>query len=161
MPPDVLWKIERGAVRTLTWSGEGTVITLGLWGPGDIIGQRLTQIEPYKIECLTSVEVNRLPGDERSQVLDAGMLYAQQAAELCQIIRTKPAELCLQQLLVWLAQKFGHQVEQGKLIDLRLTHQDIAEIIGITRVTVTRLLNHLEQQGMIIRFRQHLILCRQ
>lgn len=29
---DVLWRIERGAVRTLTWSEDGTFITLGYWG---------------------------------------------------------------------------------------------------------------------------------
>ena len=36
IPPrtDVLWRIERGAVRTLTWSVDGTLITLGYWGPG-------------------------------------------------------------------------------------------------------------------------------
>ena len=31
----LLWKIERGVVRTLTWSREGIPTALGLWGPGD------------------------------------------------------------------------------------------------------------------------------
>lgn len=33
IPPrqDVLWRIERGAVRTVTWSEQGTLITLGYW----------------------------------------------------------------------------------------------------------------------------------
>jgi CRP-like cAMP-binding protein len=53
--------------------------------------------------------------------------------------------------LTWLAKKFGHQVEQGQLIELRLTHQEISEIIGTTRVTVTRLLNDFEKQGIIQR----------
>ncbi len=30
--PDVLWRIEGGAVRSMTWSEEGTLITLGYWG---------------------------------------------------------------------------------------------------------------------------------
>ncbi len=40
IPPcnDVLWRIERGAVRTLTWSEDGTFVTLGYWGLGDLIG---------------------------------------------------------------------------------------------------------------------------
>jgi len=44
IPPrsDVLWLIQHGAVRTLTWSEEGTAITLGYWGPGDIVGYPLT-----------------------------------------------------------------------------------------------------------------------
>jgi CRP-like cAMP-binding protein len=43
------------------------------------------------------------------------------------------------------------------LIDLRLTHQDIAEIIGSTRVTVTRLLNAFEKQGIIQRMQRRFI----
>ncbi len=38
IPPrnDVLWRIERGAVRTLTWSEDGAFITLGYWGVREI-----------------------------------------------------------------------------------------------------------------------------
>jgi CRP/FNR family transcriptional regulator, global nitrogen regulator len=35
------------------------------------------------------------------------------------------------------------------MIDLKLSHQAIAEAIGSTRVTVTRLLGDLRDQGMI------------
>jgi CRP-like cAMP-binding protein len=62
-------------------------------------------------------------------------------------------------LLGWLAKKFGRQVEGGQAIDLRLTHQEIAEILGITRVTVTRLLKEFEDQGAIARLpRQYIVL---
>ena len=57
----------------------------------------------------------------------------------------------LSKLLIWFAQKFGKQVINGVLIDIRITHQDLADIMGSTRVTVTRLLNKLEQERMIIR----------
>jgi CRP-like cAMP-binding protein len=66
----------------------------------------------------------------------------------------------LQQLLDWLADKFGHELEQGQLIQLRLTHQDIADTLGTTRVTVTRLLSQFEQQGRIRWIAQHLLLPR-
>ncbi|MEQ8974566.1 MAG: helix-turn-helix domain-containing protein [Coleofasciculus sp. C1-SOL-03] len=39
-----------------------------------------------------------------------------------------------------------------------MTHQDIAETIGITRVTATRLINRLEQEGKIVRSHRNLIL---
>ncbi|TVQ11438.1 MAG: Crp/Fnr family transcriptional regulator, partial [Leptolyngbya sp. DLM2.Bin27] len=55
----------------------------------------------------------------------------------------------LQQLLGWLALKFGRPTEQGRLIQLRLTHQDMADAIGTTRVTVTRLMQELERNGQI------------
>jgi len=44
---------------------------------------------------------------------------------------------------------FGRDVDQGRLIDLQLTHQDLAESISLTRVTVTRLLKNLKEQGKL------------
>jgi hypothetical protein len=38
----VLWQIESGAVRTLTFTEGGTIIPLGFWGIGDIVGQPLS-----------------------------------------------------------------------------------------------------------------------
>lgn len=66
----------------------------------------------------------------------------------------------LTQFLLWLAQKFGCEVNQGKLITLRSTHQEIAETIGMNRFTVTRLLNQFKRDGMIRRYRQYLIVLR-
>lgn len=68
-----------------------------------------------------------------------------------EILHRRQAETALLHLLAWLAKRFGQEVEQGQLIDLRLTHQDIAELIGLTRVTVTRLLSNFERQGIIQR----------
>jgi CRP-like cAMP-binding protein len=58
-----------------------------------------------------------------------------------------------------LGQKFGREVAQGLLIDLRLTHQEISEALGITRITVTRLMARLEEEGFIDRSRpQYIVL---
>ena len=57
-----------------------------------------------------------------------------------------------------LAHRFGHEVAEGKSLDLRLTHQEIAQDIGATRVTVTRLLKRFQQEGKIIWSRQRCIL---
>jgi CRP-like cAMP-binding protein len=92
--------------------------------------------------------------------LDALFLHTQQAEELLSIVRNERMHSRLQQILVWLAQKFGREVNSGRLIDLRLTHQAIAEVIGTTRVTVTRLLNQFEREGVISRPRRHYIVLR-
>lgn len=160
LQPDALWKITWGVVRTLTWDEEGTPATLGYWGPGDVVGQPLSRIEPYQIECLTSVEAELIPFHQSHQALDALFLHIQQAEELLSIVRHERMHCRLQQILVWLAQKFGREVNSGRLIDLRLTHQAIAEVIGTTRVTVTRLLNQFEREGVISRPRRHYIVLR-
>jgi CRP-like cAMP-binding protein len=57
----------------------------------------------------------------------------------------------LAQLLHWLAQRFGKSVPQGQLLAPFLTHQQLAEILGTSRVTITRAFNRLEQEGQLIR----------
>ncbi|BAQ65340.1 global nitrogen regulator NtcA [Geminocystis sp. NIES-3709] len=51
--------------------------------------------------------------------------------------------------LLILCRDFGVPSLNGITIDLKLSHQAIAEAIGSTRVTVTRLLGELRQDGMI------------
>ncbi len=51
--------------------------------------------------------------------------------------------------LLILCRDFGVPTSEGIRIDLKLSHQAIAEAIGSTRVTVTRLLGDLRDQEMI------------
>jgi CRP-like cAMP-binding protein len=155
---DVLWKIERGAVRTLTWSEDGVFITLGYWGAGDLIGYPLSNVKPYQIECLTSVEATILPPHLWHQDVHALVGHIQQAEELLSIVHRKPIYLRLWQFLVWLSDKFGRDVEQGKLIDLNITHQEMSEVLNTTRVTVTRLLQQFEEEKKLIRHKRRIIL---
>ena len=53
------------------------------------------------------------------------------------------------QFLYWLAQRFGEPTKDGLSVPVKLIHQDIAESIGATRVTITRLLKKLEREGKI------------
>jgi CRP-like cAMP-binding protein len=160
IPPrnDVLWRIERGAVRTLTWSEEGTFITLGYWGSGDLIGSPLSKVKPYQIECLTNVEVSIVPPHLWYQDVNALLSHIQQAEELLSIVHCKPMSVRLWQFLLWLSRKFGREVEEGKLIDLNATHQEMAEVLNTTRVTVTRLLQQFEEEGALLRHKRQMIL---
>lgn len=152
-----LWKIEHGIARTLTWLEDGTTVTLGIWGTGDIIGKTLSQIEPYAIECFTEVEAIGLPDNYWSSHLEVILTNLQQFEELSVIRSYKRVDEMLFKLLIWLGKKFGREVTQGHLIDFRLTHQDIAELLNTTRVTITRTLKQLEQQGLIQRLERNLV----
>ncbi|WP_414550018.1 Crp/Fnr family transcriptional regulator [Anabaena sp. CCY 0017] len=160
IPPDkdVLWRIDRGAVRTLTWSEDGIFITLGYWGAGDLIGYSLSKVQPYQIECLTSVEVSIIPQQLWYKDIDAFLSHIKHSEELLSIVHTKPMSLRLGKFLLWLSEKFGRDVEQGKLIDLNITHQEISEVLNTTRVTVTRLLQQFEEQGDLLRYKRRIIL---
>ena len=51
--------------------------------------------------------------------------------------------------LLELCRDFGVPGTEGITIDLRLSHQAIAEAIGSTRVTITRLLGDLRNAGLV------------
>ncbi|MDY7019748.1 MAG: Crp/Fnr family transcriptional regulator [Cyanobacteriota bacterium] len=156
--PETLWKIETGIVRTVTWNEEGNQISLGYWGTGDVIGQPLSRLDPFQIECLTPVSVTLVPPQQWSQELDSILSHIQQAQELHSIVQTQSTDLKVLNFLHWLAKKFGIQTESGLLIDVRLTHIEIADVIGITRVSVTRMMQKLERRGIIHRPRRHCII---
>jgi CRP-like cAMP-binding protein len=144
-------------LRTYTFNETGTRNILGYWGVGDVIGHPLSRLNPYEIECLTSVEVVAIPPELWQEALEAIMLHAQQTKELLYVKGYERAHHRLLHLLIWLARKFGRSVDQGKLIDAPLTHESIAETIGSTRVTVTRLLKQFEREGIIYRDRRNII----
>ncbi len=52
-------------------------------------------------------------------------------------------------LLLSLAYRFGKSVEIGCLIDVSLTHQDIASSINLSRETVSRATERLQRKGII------------
>lgn len=133
-------------------------MTLGFWGKGDVIGHPLSRMEPYQVECLTTVQICELP-PESSYLQKALLAHAWKSEELLRIIHQSSIANRLLHLLLWLADQFGKPMVSGILLELRLTHQDLADTIGSTRVSVTRLLSQMERDGKIKRFsRTQLIL---
>lgn len=155
---DCFWLLKQGVVKTCTWNEEGTAITLGYWGKGDIVGQPLSLVSPYQIECLNPVEAVSIPLRQCDRLSEAIRRHIQETEELLYIVRSERMYSRLIKILTWLARKFSCEVEEGKLIDLPLTHQELAEVIGTTRVTVTKLINQLEQEGIISRPRRNSII---
>jgi CRP-like cAMP-binding protein len=155
---DALWQIQSGAVRTFTWLEDGNLATLGIWGTGDVVSHLLSPANPYEIECLTPVEATLFPLTDYPQVNEALIRHVRELQKFLEILHIRPLEVSLVYLLTWLAKKFGREVDKGKLIDLRLTHQELAEMLGTSRVTVTRSLNVFEQQGIIERLPRQSIL---
>lgn len=146
-----LWSIQAGFVRVLTRSEEGANLTLGIWSANDVVGKALSTVQPYQIECLTSVQAVAITTKDLIDYTEVLLNHLHQAEELMLIRSYKRIDIMLLKLLNWLANRFGQDANQGRLIDLRLTHQDLSELLGTTRVTVTRALNQLEQQGFIQR----------
>lgn len=143
-----LWQIDEGLARTYTWDANGNITTLGIWGMGDIIGQPLSNLTPYVIQSLGTVEVRPLAFNQW-QDPDAILSHVQQLTTLLRIISIKRADDRLLGLLTWLAQRFGRVTSVGTCTTIPITHQELAETANITRVTATRLIGDMEQQGIL------------
>jgi len=155
------WLIETGIVKTYTRNDQGNTIILGYWGKGELVGQPLSVISPYQVECCTPVEAQQVPATLWSSWGECLSQRCQQGEELLFIHRCEPLQERLRLFLVWLARKFGQPVKEGWQISFKLTHQELAEAIGSSRVTVTRLLKRLEQKDIIKRFGRHCIVVKE
>lgn len=155
-----LWRIHSGYVRSLTWNAEGEFVPLGFWGAGDVVGYPLAQTSPYEAECVTAVTAEYL---SVSHPLSREMVLGQirQSNSLLRIVHCRNSEQRILQFLCWIAEHFGEETANGIQISLRLTHQEIAESIGTTRVTVTRLIKSLEKKKQIIWTPQEKLVFRQ
>lgn len=148
---DYLWLIQQGIVKVSAWTQEGNPITLGYWGENDIIGKPLALVHPCRVKCLTKTQTLQIPLDQISYVTASITRHSQQTEELLQILHSDKIYGRLCETLRWLGRKFGSDHEIGRSIDLRLTHQDLAEITGATRVSITKLINQLEKEGFLCR----------
>ena len=153
-----LWTIDEGFVRTVNFSDSGDIVTLGLWGEGDVVGQPLSDNRAYAVECLTRVKAHPI----RLNQVDLNAIRLDQVHQMekfLNILHCRPLPHRLWLLLRWLGDRFAVRQDRGDLLDMRLTHQAIAEMIGSTRVTVSRLLKDYELEGRISRLsRQKLLL---
>ena len=144
-----LWRIEAGMVRATAWLCDGSLTTLGFWGAGDTIGNALFRSENYELECLTAVRASPLIIGTRTDLVMGSQI--QQLQELLIIRSHKRIEDMLLRLLTWLGDRFGNWEETGLTLRFPLTHQDLAETLSTTRVTITRSLGQLEDRGLICR----------
>lgn len=61
-------------------------------------------------------------------------------------------------LLMELAEKYGQRSADGVTLGIKLSHQELASIIGSTRETVTVVLGELQNEGSLIIKRRQIIL---
>lgn len=71
---------------------------------------------------------------------------------------TERVERRIARTLLRLAHQTGRRVEEGVLIDLPLSRQDLAEMIGTTQFTVSRVLSDWERRGLVEAGRARVVL---
>ena len=151
LPHALFWKIEEGYVRTFAWDAEGDTITLGIWGPGEWVTTAFSSSQAIELQCLTPVVVTQF----QPSATDIDQLLRRQVQileEIFQLNRIRSADQRLLALLTWIGGRFGQVSASGyrlSLKELNLTHQSLAELCGLTRVTVTKVLSHYREIGTL------------
>ena len=144
----LVWKIQVGYLRAIALAGTEYPKTLGIWGPDEYASTSMSRWYTCQFECLTDVTVYPVSINtiDREPLL---FRYIEQMEVLLDIALERQVSYRLEKLFSWLATKFGIPIENNILIQVPLTHQDIADIIGSSREAVTRILRNIEAMGRI------------
>ncbi len=160
---DALYVLTAGVVKLFrTYSGTKEA-TLRLLRPWDIFGHLAFAGEAKQLayaEAVTECRVMKVPKVfvERAvrrepqvafKLMTLLELRLVQYEELVQCLLPRETEVRLANLLPILAHKFGENDGGDVMIDLRLTHQDLAAMVASTRESVTKVLNDMRNRDMI------------
>lgn len=161
-PSEAIYFIEKGRVRLTRLSPEGKTVILALLGPGDLIGEAswesgehdsyaetLEEARIYQIsrEAFQNfIRENPEFGLRLIQIIGGRLKQAQARIEDL-VFRQVPSRVA--RLLVTLAESHGKVTPNGIRVEFPLTHQEIADLVGSSRVTVTQILNRFRTSNWI------------
>lgn len=166
LEPNNIWLVSKGVVKLTTMSDRGEEMLIGLVRDSMIFGSSLTALHTYEASALSKVQLVSIPLTEITQsprlakvLLPLIGQRLRQTESFLSIYGQLRVEDRLHHLLELLKQEIGQPTEHGIRLCVRLTHQDFASACCTTRVTITRLLGKLNQEGKIVFDSQnHLIL---
>ncbi|MCP9792645.1 Crp/Fnr family transcriptional regulator [Vulcanococcus limneticus] len=151
-----LWLVARGMVKLSCITEQGDDLVLGLAGPNEPFGAPLTNLDLYEATTLCDSDLLCIPLDEVEEtphiarsLVTAMASRMRQSEALIALLGLRRVEERVRGFLELLAQEYGQPCEQGLRLNLRLTHQDIAAALSTTRVTVTRVLGMLREEGWL------------
>ena len=164
-PAERVYLIRRGAVRLSRVYETGEEITVALLRENSLFGvlSLLTGNRSdrfYHAIAFTRVEIIAAPATSVRNAIEqdasVGLLLLQglssrvlQTETMIETLTHRDMSSRLASFLLVLCRDFGVPGEKGVTIDLRLSHQAIAEAIGSTRVTITRLLGELKSSSLL------------
>jgi CRP/FNR family transcriptional regulator len=161
--PRGLYVLCEGRVKISIASAEGRTLVLRVAHPGELLGINATLSgKPYRatVKTLDKCKLDFIPRDQFLQLLEKNKnAYADIAQALGEklnyvvehtrllFLSQSAAEKLARLLLKWCDD--GVRTPNGTRVDIRLTHEELAQMICSSRETVTRLLNDLKQKRIL------------
>ena len=162
-PGQVLYIIKEGKVKISLISPDGQEISLVVFGPGDCVGElALLDGEPRSADviALERVECYTL---QRSDFHKTVMKNPTIAIHVLEVLSRRLRRMNKQvedlifldvygrvaKKLLELADEHGQQTDEGTLINVRLTQQELASMVGASRESVNKVIGYFTDKQYI------------
>jgi CRP/FNR family transcriptional regulator len=158
-----LFLIESGRVRLFRSASDGRQVTLALLDPGASFGQIAVLEQPMHdayaeamadsvVRMLRLAELERAIGEHPLIAINLMRSLAErlrEAEDQIESLAFRPVPARLAGKLLDLMDRYGRVTPSGIRIDERFTHMQLAEMIGTSRETLTKVLNELRDERLI------------
>ncbi|MFN0121478.1 MAG: Crp/Fnr family transcriptional regulator [Blastocatellia bacterium] len=158
----LVYFIESGQIKLLMLSPEGKECLLAIHSAGDVFGELCLSGLGARIETATAMEntvLKEIPCPKFFARLGGDNLYegfiqylAVRIADQQQVIAnlvTVDSEQRLGKTLLSLARKLGKKDPRSIRIDLKITHEELSEMVGTTRPRISVFMQRFKNLGLI------------
>lgn len=167
-----LYLLTEGQVKLGQVTPEGQQVIFRYVNPGESFGVlALLGESQYSVTAQAVGDCQSLAWDEDAlkemqkrwpqvcrNALEYMTVHAQKFQHRIRELSTERVERRIARAVLRLAQQTGRKTETGVLIDFPITRQDLAEMTGTTRYTVSRTLQQWEKKGLILAKREQIII---
>ena len=162
-PDDQLYFLLSGTVRLYKIYGDYKEATTALLKDGGVFG-KLNLVEgrwqDVFAEAVTQARVAGVQKASLERVIKSDPAFAlklfsslserlRQSDEVIESLLHREVSCRLGTLLLNLSERFGEDNGAGRLIDVRLTHQDLANMIASTREAVSKVMSEFQRDGVV------------
>ena len=161
---DSLYVLKKGMVRLISLSDQGRETILHILKPEEVFGELFLSEENRAFTAIATEDslVTIISQESFVELLSAVPTVALNFIRLLsKRLATVERGLAgfshtwsyhrLARVLLQLSEKYGEEVPTGTLINVRLTHEDLANLIGTSRETVTTQLSKFTRMGLLKR----------
>ena len=160
---DSVMLLARGRIRLYHVTGEGKQAILGFVESGELFGELNVFSDQQREEHAEAMEkslvvlvpgraIHRIMMEMPSVCMKMTQLFGMKLRRVERRLKSllfRSSRERLIHLLLELAERYGLPVSDGVMINQKISHQDMASIIGATRETVTITLGELQSEGVI------------
>lgn len=171
-PASAFFVVQTGTVKLTQLTPEGHQVVLRLLGPGEAFGGVAAfggAAYPVTAEAVNDVSSFEWPGPVMAGLmeryprltLNALRFVAARLHDLqvrYRQLATEKVERRIARAVIRLVQQAGRRIDEGVLIDLPLSRDDIAQMTATTLFTVSRIVSRWESEGILDAGRQRMVI---